>query len=81
MKIGQLRSWNSVEGLEIFQTDEYEKRFYWFRENMNELSKYKETFEREIANLDFMKFYERTILWLFGAFCEFMCVFKVCKLY
>ena len=26
---------------------------------MNELSKHKETFEREIANLDFMKFYER----------------------
>ena len=47
---------------------------------MNELSKYKETFEREIANLDFMKFYKRTILWLFGAFCEFMCVCKVCKL-
>ena len=47
---------------------------------MNELSKHKETFKREIANLDFMKFYERTILWLFGAFCEFMCVCKVCKL-
>ena len=48
---------------------------------MNELSKHKETFKREIANLDFMKFYERNYsLAILVRFVN-LCVFARCVNY
>ena len=48
---------------------------------MNELFKYKEIFEREIENLDFMKFYERKLFSGYMVRFVSLCVFAKCVNY